>query len=774
MKNKIKNSIFRILVCVLAVALLLPSMAASAVSSNNDEIGYESYTYWYDVSSKGARKPVYSKPLFDVNQVVGEAELDCANNSKIVDVHSEGGFTYILDTGNSRIIVLDENYDLLKIIYTIVKNPEGVETPTTPYLLTEEDLAAKETAKQESEAEGEKAEGEGEEAEKEGPNVSAEAGANDWTRDGVTYFDFTGADGVFVDKTGEIYIADTNNKRVLKCDNNGYFIREYLLPDSDVIPSNFNYAPTKVSVDNKGYVYILSKGSYYGAILYSPKDEFLGFYGANNVASTILEAMSTVVKRLFSNSEKMSRSMKALPFSFSDLWIDEKGFVYTATGIDGSKMVTTGQIKKLNPGGTNVLPSADINFGDEDSDQTKMSGPRDQNVSSVTVDDQGFIYCLDIKYGRIFIYDEECTMISAMGGGIGVGEQEGTFRTAATISVNGDDIVAIDSLANTLTVFRKNEFGKNLLDAQKMTIEGDYGDAAPLWEKVYAEDKNCQVAYWGLARSKYVLEEYEEAMDIAVKGYDRETYSLAFAAVRTEFIRDNFALLAGIVVLILGVVIGVSIYLKKKNIKLITNRKVQLATGLCFHPFDNFHEIKEKNMSSVKISLVIIALYYVFNIMQTTLGGFSFVYYDKATYNALMILLRTAGLAILWTVSNWAICTLRGGKGKMKEILTVFSYSLIPTLIGSIAYVVLTNVLTTDEGAFLTMFMTIATAYTIILLMIGTMIIQDFEFGEFIGTTLLTLLCMFIVLFLLVTVIILLQQSWGFIQTIYTEIVQLT
>lgn len=766
MKNKFMKNIFRIAVCVLAIALLIPSMAVSAVSSNTDEMGYETYTYWYDVSSKGARKVVYSKPLYDVEQVVSESTLDCINKSKLVDVHSKDGITYILDTGNSRVVILDKDYNVLKIIYSVVKYPEGTEIPTTPYVPSEEELEQDAATEGTTEGSTDSATGEGEEEE-------IVAGENDKVVNGVKYFDFTGASGVFVDQYDNIYIADTSNKRVLKCDNNGYFIREYLLPDADIIPSNFNYIPIKVAVDNKGYVYILSSGSYYGAILYSPEDEFLGFYGANTVASSILQAMQTLFNRLFSNTEKLSRSVKALPYSFSDLWIDSKGFVYTATGTDGSKTTVTGQLKRLNPGGSNVLPSEEVNFADEDSDKTKLSGDRTQNITSVTVDDEGFMYGLDIKYGRIFIYDEECTMISAMGGGIGIGEQEGTFRTAATISINGNDLLAVDSLANTLTVYRKNEYGANLLTAQKLTINGDYDEAAPLWEKVYAEDKNCQVAYWGLARSKYVLGEYDKAMELAVAGYDRETYGLAFAAVRTNLIRENFGLLAAAVVLLVAALIAWAIIKKKKNISLALPRKVKLATSIWAHPFDNFHEIKEKNMSSVKISIVVILLFYVFGIMETTAGGFSFVYYDKADFNSLMILLRTVGLALLWTIGNWAIATLFGGKGTMKEILTVFSYSLIPTLIGSIAFVVLTNVLTPDEGAFLTMFMSIASAYTIILLMIGTMIIHDFEFGTFIWTTLLTLLCMAIVIFLLVTVIILLQQTWGFIMTLYTEIVQL-
>ena len=55
----------------------------------------------------------------------------------------------------------------------------------------------------------------------------------------------------------------------------------------------------------------------------------------------------------------------------------------------------------------------------------------------------------------------------------------------------------------------------------------------------------------------------------------------------------------------------------------------------------------------------------------------------------------------------------------------------------------------------------------------GSMIVHDYSLGKFIGTTLLTLLGCAIVIFLLIAVAILLQQTGGFIATIYTEILKL-
>jgi hypothetical protein len=77
------------------------------------------------------------------------------------------------------------------------------------------------------------------------------------------------------------------------------FVDEYTLPDSPLIPEGFKYRPVKVVADSRGYVYILSEGSYYGALLYAPATsgtakEFIGFYGANTVTNNILDAIGAV------------------------------------------------------------------------------------------------------------------------------------------------------------------------------------------------------------------------------------------------------------------------------------------------------------------------------------------------------------------------------------------------------------------------------------------------------------------------------------------------
>ena len=723
MKNvKIRRLLTRALLCMLIVLMLVPSISVAAVSEKTDEIGYESYTFWYGFTGR-TRRVVPTKPMYSVGAVLTSQELGCTAESTIDDSHvSDSGLTYVLDGGASRVLILDAEYKIQSSFNY----------------------------------------------------VSAEDGARLY---------FHKAKGIFVDEHEAVYIADTQNARVIKCDSAGNLIRLYTLPDSHLIPAAFNYQPVKVAVDQKGYVYILSNGSYYGAILYSPEDEFLGFYGSNDVAATFAQALTTLWNRLFLNNAKRAEMTRSLPYTFNDLWVDGEGFVYTVTG----SSVNDGQVKRLNPGGSNVLPSDGENFvDDERGSDPVFKTARTQNLVGIAADDDGFIYVVDSYYGRIYIYDNECNMVSAFGGGIKDGGQDGTFYNPSALSYNKDnqDVIITDNNQDTITVFNITDHGKLIKSAQAKTIVGDYEEALDEWNEVLESDRNCQLAYAGLAKAYYVMGQSTEdaalaseynckAIELARQGYDRDTYALAFDSVRTEWLRNNFTWVLLIVVVLIAGLIALLVYTTKHKIRLVKNEKVHIATTMITHPFENFRDMKEKNLTSIPVCLVIILLYYVFDVMETTMGGFAFTYFDPSSYNALLILAKTAGMVILWTVTNWAVCTLFGGKGKIKEIFSVISYALIPSLIGSIIYIVCSNVLVPDEAAFLSVLTVICTAYTFILLAAGSMIVHDYGLGKFIVTTLLTLVGCAIVIFLLLSVGILLQQTGGFIATIYSEILKL-
>lgn len=589
---------------------------------------------------------------------------------------------------------------------------------------------------------------------------------------GESYVD---AKGVYIANNGEIYVCDTEGRRILKTNLNGELLGTITLPESNLIPDDFDFRPTNMAIDDYGYVYILSDGSYYGALLYDKEMQFLGFYGANTVTGTLGSIFSNIKNRILPNNAKKANSAKRLPFCFVDLAIDEEGFIYTSTGY--TDKARTGQIRKLGPGlGNNILLSDNINFVDVKINKTYNKGAvSKQDIFDIEVDDNGFVYGLESAFGKVFVYDPACRTVTVFGGGMGFGTQVGNFVTVSSLSIknNGSEVLVSDSSTNKITVFKLNEYGSKVKGLLIKTIDGDYSGAKAGWEEVIKMDNNFQPAYGALARAYINDGDYDTALDLAKKGYDRETYSIAFEYKRNEIINDNFLWIFIAIFAVVALLIVFLVVSTRKKLKLIHNKQLSLMFATLIHPSDTFTEIKEKKQGSLLLCVLLLLVFYVVSILQTLKGGFLFTVYDVADFNSIWLFIKTAGLVVLWIVANWMVCTLLGGKGRIKEIAIVTCYSLLPLIIERIIRLFLTNMLLPSEASFLTILEAIAVLYFLFLMIMGLIKIHDFGMVRLVGTSALSVAGVAAIVFLAITIIILIQQFGGFIVTVFSEILTL-
>lgn len=581
---------------------------------------------------------------------------------------------------------------------------------------------------------------------------------------------YDNAKGIYYND-GAIYVCNTEGGNIYMINQAGELIDTITVPDSTLIPEDFTFKPTKVTRDSNGYMYVVSDGGFYGALLYSPERTFLGFYGANTVNATVSSVLTNISNRLFPNVEKHENSLKKVPFSFVDITVDSEDFIYTSNGFtDTSSASRQRMIRRLSPGtGENILKKNDY-FGD-----VKLLWLDDmakQDFCDIEVDDHGYIYALDSRYGKVFIYDNKGHAVSVFGGGMRQGDQQGTFKEASAMVLknNGEHVLIADKRTGYITVFNLNEYGKKVKELNYLTLEGNYDLVKDGWQEVLKQDANSQLAYSGLANAYLEEEDYESALYYAKLGYDKDTYAVAFEYVRNDFISDNFT---WIFILIVVFVIGAIAFMfitNKKKIVFIKNPSLNLMFSTALHPSSCFTDIKEKNLGSLTLCFVLLILYYVVTVMKTIASGFMFTNYDPATFNSILVFVRSVGLVVLWIAANWLVSTLLGGKGKIKEIVIVTCYSLQPLILAGIIHVVLSNVLLPVEASFLGILSTLATIYFAIMLINGMLKIHDYTMGMFVGTTVLTVLGMAIIVFLLIMLIILIQQFGAFVLTLISEI----
>ena len=701
----IKSNIAKKALLLITVFSILFSLNVSAdTDTNNVYAPYETYTFWQDTSSSGSKRAVPSKALYEVTSTISVKDYGVEESKTLSDVYSCDGYTYILESDLSMIVVVNEKYELVNKI-TELKTQSG-------------------------------------------QSVS-----------------FAGSKGLYV-KEDLIYICGTTEKCVWVTNKQGVIQEILTLPDSDIIPENYVFAPIRVTVDKKGYIYILCDGSYYGAILYSPEREFIGFYGANQVASTAAQVVERIWNKLFMNDVKKNASIKALPFQFTDLDVGYNDFIYTVT----TASTTKGSIKILNPAGTNVLNQNMKDFGDIDSVSIGENNWVNQDLSDLAAEDD-FIYVLDTGHGKIFLYDVNGNPLGIFGGGFARGTQNGLSSKASAITINGDDIIVCDQGKSAITVYTITEYGKMLKKAQSLTMHSYYSEAKELWQEILKQDQNCQLAYRGLAKAEYREGNYKEAMEMAKIGADRDTYAVAFKDFRSIFIKQNFFWMFPLLILvILGLFLLIR-YINKKNIKIIKNNSLSHLSYCLMHPFDGFAQIKEKGQGSIVCGTIVVVVLYISSVLQATKSGFIYNYFDSSSFNSLFVLVKTVGIVVLWTIVNWAITTLFGGIGKIKEVYIVITYSTIPLIISNFLTILFTNVMIPTETGFLGIMQVLFWIYTLFLLIAGSLKIHDISFGSFILTALLTVVGIAIVIFLIFLVFMLVQQAYTFVATLVYEMI---
>ena len=599
--------------------------------------------------------------------------------------------------------------------------------------------------------------------------------------------DFTGAKGIYSGADGYIYLADTGHARILILDSQGKVIDTLDRPKSDLIPEDFMYQPVSVTKDKQGYTYILSLGCYYGALLYTPQNEFLAFYGANTVGSNALDTLAFLWEKLTSNDTKKAASTKKLPYSFVDFSFDPEGYMVTCTDNtegNNTKSNGTGQIRKIAPNGENILykkklkggaeSSANVNFLEKEAvylEETGNAVYRPQKLVSIAVSEDGYIYALDNTNGTIYIYDDECNLMSAFGGGLGTGTQKGTFKTPIALALSGMKLFVADYDNQNITVFGPTAYGMLFRNAQSAYLNGDYSEAKEAWHEVLAADRGNQLALRGLAMVCYNEGNYQDALDYSKRAYDYSIYDLAWHAVLAEWIADHFAWISVILVLAVMVIALAILRIKRRRGRLICNENVRVLLNIPFHPFQSFTDLKYKGKSSWPLAILLTTLFYVGAVLGNTSSGFLYKSTRIADYNALYTLAGTVGILVLWSACNWLVCSMLGGIGRFKEVYTATVYALLPTILYSFVSVVLSNFLPLSMSGIISGFGTAVALYSFFLLCVAMITVHDYDFFKVLWTAFISICMMILVVFVLLMCVILLMQFGTFVYSVYEEMV---
>ncbi|MBO7252654.1 MAG: hypothetical protein J6V25_08505 [Oscillospiraceae bacterium] len=351
-----------------------------------------------------------------------------------------------------------------------------------------------------------------------------------------------GAQGLFYREANQrLYIADTENDRIIVTDLDGNVSKVFTKPVDELLDEKVAYKPKKIIVDNMGIMYVVSGNINTGAMLVDGANNFLGFYGTNKLKMTAAMQMEYFWRSIMTAAMNQQSEVSFQPVEFNNLFWSEDRFVYTVSPLVES---VASPISKLNALGNNVFPQ-DIDL------YTLTTNRKITNmvIMDITVDNEGAITIVDNTTGRLYQYDEGCNLLAVFGG---IGYQEGLFQMPVSIETDSDNsLLVLDAGKNSITVMEQTFYGQMIRSANYLYNEGKYQESIEPWMEVLRMNANYTQAYKGLGKAYISLGEYEKAMEYFQLGKDPEGYGEAKAALRDEKVRENFGLVAAVVIIVL-------------------------------------------------------------------------------------------------------------------------------------------------------------------------------------------------------------------------------
>lgn len=690
------------------------------------EAPYESYTYDYFQNVVPAPQAYMPKLIIDGDDL-GVGPL---RNPRDVFV-SEQGFIYILDTGNNRVIRLDADF----------ANP-----------------------------------------------VVIDGFANNGKWDS-----FANPRGIFVDASGSIFVADTDKERIVILDAQGELIKIIDAQSLQAVGIQIKFRPVKVAVDPVKRIFALAEHIYDGILEFSLDGRFRGYFGAPRVTVSIVEYFWYRI----ATPQQRAQMALFLPTEFSSIDVGPGGLVYgTVLGDAGQHQA----IRLLSVAGSDILHREGVipPMGDY--------GPGFYRNPSRLIDVVGreneMYSVLDATRGRIFTYDGSGNLLYVFGA---IGDQIGTFRNPRAIDVLGDLILVLDEGLNRITVFEPTRYASYIHRAMDHYYSGHYDAAMEAWLNVARINPNYDLAYSHIGRVYLQQSDYTAAMDSFYLGQDRLGYSKAFQGWRVDVVKKNFGFMVSVLISVIILLAAASrlglfkafrerytfgsvAYLDRHPLsdrefaemhassqgETLTRgqliKSLTYAVHVVFHPFDGFWDIKYERRGSTAAATVILCLVTVSFIFNRQYAPFIFNNRDVSKINLIVESVSVILPFMLWVGVNWAFTTLMDGKGSLRDIYIFSAYALTPIVLIYIPATLISYGLIYQEGTFIRLILSVAVIWSVILLIIGTMVTHHYDIPKTLLTVIVNVVGMGTAIFLGMVFLNVVDLMIRFVVTVYTEL----
>jgi len=202
-----------------------------------------------------------------------------------------------------------------------------------------------------------------------------------------------------------------------------------------------------------------------------------------------------------------------------------------------------------------------------------------------------------------------------------------------------------------------------------------------------------------------------------------------------------------------------------------SREKLGYLFGVLSKPIDSFYEIRYRDKGSVPLAVICVFVLSALFTVNRVFAGFIVNEINPRTIDGITEMGAFFLLLGLFCIGNWSVTCLMEGEGRMRDIITVAGYAMLPVALVLGPATILSNLVSIEEAAFYQIIIGVSIAWTAVLLLVGVMTVHNYTLLKTLITLVLTFVTILILIFIGLLIIDLLNQIYGFFYSIYTELI---
>ena len=194
------------------------------------------------------------------------------------------------------------------------------------------------------------------------------------------------------------------------------------------------------------------------------------------------------------------------------------------------------------------------------------------------------------------------------------------------------------------------------------------------------------------------------------------------------------------------------------------------ALHVITHPFDGYWDLIHEKRGSLAAANTFMALFLLTYVIKLLYTSFQFL---ETAIQHLDVLQEMGSLLVPFLIlclANWAMTTLFEGKGRFKDIYMAMCYALVPYILIQLPMVLVSNMLTAEEGSLYAVLVNFSLIWCAFLAFIGLMEIHDYGPGKTFIFLIVTVIGAAIIIFLMLVFFSLLSDAYAYFYSMYREV----